>query len=211
MSSSDHSITIVDYGVGNLLSIRNMLRKIGIGSRVTADPDEIRTADKLILPGVGAFAHAMDRLRKLGFEEVLRQRVLDEGVPILGICLGMQLFARRGDEGDVSGLGWLPADAVPFDQARLRAHDRVPHMGWSDIAPGPRSGLFEGTPPNPRFYFAHSFHLAHDDPEDVAAWTIHGYRFAAAVERRNILGVQFHPEKSHRYGMGVLRNFAERY
>lgn len=139
MSSSDHSITIVDYGVGNLLSIRNMLRKIGIGSRVTADPGEIRTADKLILPGVGAFGHAMDRLRKLGLEEILRQRVLDEGVPILGICLGMQLFARRGDEGDVSGLGWLPADAVPFDQARLRAHDRFPHMGWSDIAPGPRS------------------------------------------------------------------------
>jgi glutamine amidotransferase len=203
-------ITIVDYGVGNLMSIQNMLGKLGFPSRTSSDPGEVTTADKIILPGVGAFAHGMDRLRTMGFEEPLRERVIDDGVPILGICLGMQLFSRRSDEGNVAGLGWLDAEAVSFDKSRLQPHHRVPHMGWSEIDVTRPSRLFDEAPER-RFYFVHSYHVDCNDDSDVVAWSTHGYPFAAAVERNNIVGVQFHPEKSHRYGMTLLRNFAERY
>jgi glutamine amidotransferase len=203
-------ITIVDYGVGNLMSIQNMLGKLGVGSRISAEPRELRTANKIILPGVGAFAHGMERLRAMGFEEPLGERVMNDGVPILGICLGMQLFSRRSDEGDVPGLGWLDADAVSFDRSRLQQHHRVPHMGWSEIDVTRPSRLFDEAPER-RFYFVHSYHVACHDQSDVLAWSTHGYPFVAAVERNNIVGVQFHPEKSHRYGMALLRNFAERY
>lgn len=202
-------IAIVDYGVGNLKSIQNMLRKLGIASQITSDPGALDSASKLILPGVGAFAHGMERLRSLGFEEPLRRRVVDDGIPILGICLGMQLFSRGSAEGDVPGLGLLPAETVEFDPTRFQQYHRIPHMGWSDITLPRASRLFQGVEPQPRFYFVHSYHVACDDPAVVSAWASHGHPFVAALERGNIAGVQFHPEKSHRYGMALLKNFAD--
>ncbi len=187
-----------------------MLRKLGIGSLITSDPEEVMRADKLILPGVGAFAHGMHQLRALGLRDPLQRKATMDRIPILGICLGMQLFARRSDEGNVPGLGWLQADAVAFDRSRLASHDRVPNMGWGEIAAAMPSRLFTGTA-DPRFYFVHSYHLSCDNPLDVTAFSTHGYAFEAAVERDNIIGVQFHPEKSHRHGMAVLRNFVELY
>ncbi|HET9425899.1 MAG TPA: imidazole glycerol phosphate synthase subunit HisH [Gemmatimonadaceae bacterium] len=204
-------ITIVDYGVGNLDSIRNMLQRVGARARIVADPDDVRRADKLILPGVGAFAHGMESLRASGMVQALKERAVDHGVPTLGICLGLQLMTRSSEEGNVSGLGWIAARTVAFERARLDAALRVPHMGWADVALPRTSRLFEGMPPESRFYFVHSFHVVADAECEVIATAGHGYRFAAALERDNLTGVQFHPEKSHRFGLQLLRNFAERY
>ncbi|MEO7685232.1 MAG: imidazole glycerol phosphate synthase subunit HisH [Gemmatimonadaceae bacterium] len=204
-------ITVIDYGVGNLLSIRNMLHRLGVASRISGDPADVMASAKIILPGIGAFGHGMTRLKSLGLDEALNRRVLDDGVPILGICLGMQLFSRRSEEGEVDGLGWLPADSVVFDNTRLRPRDRVPHMGWSEVAVRGNSRLLSPGDEQSRFYFVHSYHLVFDNPGEVTGWSTHGYSFASMVESGNIAGVQFHPEKSHRYGMAVLRNFAERY
>jgi len=203
-------ITIVDYGAGNLASIANMLRKVGAESRVSADPADVRTADKLILPGVGHFDHGMQNLRARGLDEALTQRVVREGVPILGICLGLQLFARGSEEGTSSGLGWIDADVRRFDTSRMAEALRVPHMGWADVSIEHPDALVESLPPDPRFYFVHSFHIVADHEPDVLVRAVHGYAFVAGVARGHIRGVQFHPEKSHKFGMKLLANFAER-
>jgi glutamine amidotransferase len=199
-------IVIVDHGMGNLGSVANMLRKIGSEGVRSADPDVIARADKLILAGIGAFDGAVGRLAELGLVDVLNETVLDRRVPVLGVCLGMQLMARSSDEGSRSGLGWLDADvrrfAFPAD-VRLP----VPHMGWSEVHPTRPSPLFEDGTANLRFYFSHAYHLVCHDPGDVAATATYGYEFAAGVHRENILGTQFHPEKSHVFGMDVYRRF----
>lgn len=204
-------ITIVDFGVGNLESIRNMLAKVGVVAEITARPDVVRRAEKLILPGVGAFDHGIESLRERGLEEALQERVRHDGVPVLGICLGAQLLTEGSDEGCEPGLGWIPGRTVRFDRGRLADTDRVPHMGWADLAVVRESRLLQDLPEAPRFYFVHSYHLRPVDDAAVVGMATHGYPFAAVIERDNILGVQFHPEKSHRYGMQLLRNFAERY
>lgn len=200
------SIAIVDYGLGNLGSVANMLKKIGVKAKVTADAGEIRLAKALILPGVGHFDTGMRNLVASGLKAVLDQCVLQAKVPVLGICLGMQLMARRSDEGSEPGLGWLAADVKRFDfpsGVRLA----VPHMGWNEIEPSD-SSLYRGLE-SPRFYFVHSYHLVCEDETDVAGWATYGYRFAASVHHGSIFGTQFHPEKSHRFGKAVLKNFAE--
>jgi glutamine amidotransferase len=200
-------IAIVDHGMGNLGSVHNMLRKIGVESRRTADPDELETADKLVLAGIGAFDGAAERLADLGLVDVLNDLVLDRKMPVLGVCLGMQLMARSSAEGSRSGLGWLDADVRRFHFApgvRLP----VPHMGWEVIEPTRPSPLFEADGEERRFYFSHAYHLVCHDPTDVAATASYGYEFAAAVHRGNILGTQFHPEKSHVFGLEVYRRFA---
>lgn len=204
-------ITIVDCQLGNIMSVQNMLRRLGFESTVTSNPERIAAASKLILPGVGAFGYAMNQLRKLGLEAPLQKRVAEDGVPVLGICLGMQILCRGSEEDDVKGLGWLPADVVAFDSERIEGHQRIPHMGWGEIEVPRPTRLFPATSEDTRFYFTHAYHLSNDDEQDVVAWTTHGYAFPAAIERGNIVGVQFHPEKSHRHGMEVLRNFAEKY
>jgi glutamine amidotransferase len=201
-------LVIVDYGAGNVASIRNMVRKAGFDSQISSDPAKILSASKLILPGVGHFDHGMQNLRERGLVEALNTRVLEQRVPILGICLGIQLFARRSDEGAAPGLGWLAADVVRFDVAQLGERLRVPHMGWSDVEIVRPHPIFEGLPRPSRFYFVHSYHLQCDTEELVTTRAYHGYSFTASVAQANILGVQFHPEKSHTFGLQVLRNFA---
>jgi glutamine amidotransferase len=202
-------ITIIDYGMGNLGSILNMCRHLGIPAETSGDPATVVRAEKLILPGVGAFDAGMEKLDQSGLREALDQRVVRENAPILGICLGMQLLARRSEEGVRPGLGWIAADVVRFQSPEGRQPPlQIPHMGWSHLTPRLDSRLFAGLPADPRFYFVHSYHVVCDQPGDISATTEHGGTITAAIERGHILGTQFHPEKSHRFGMQLLRNFA---
>ncbi len=201
-------ITIADTGFGNLRSIMNMLRRAGVESTITADLAVVRDARKLILPGVGAFDAGMDRLRSLGMVEVLREKALVDKVPLLGICLGAQLLFEKSEEGASEGLGLIPGSVVRFQKEKLGAELRIPHMGWSEVTLQKPSVLFEGMVSEPRFYFVHSFHFAPTHADDVICTCDHGEAFPAAVERGNIYGVQFHPEKSHKFGLKLLENFA---
>lgn len=201
-------ITIVDYGMGNLGSIRNMLKKIGVDSEVSADARTIGAARKLILPGVGAFDAGMDNLERSGLIPVLNERVLQARVPTLGICLGMQLMTRRSDEGQRKGLGWVDAESLRFRPADAAL--KVPHMGWNRVMSVRASPLTDGLPDEPRFYFVHSFYVRCLNEADVLLTTPYGDAFHSAFQHANVAGVQFHPEKSHKFGMALLRNFAER-
>ena len=201
-------ITIINYGAGNLASIQNMLRFLNVDCEITGDPQTISRAKKLILPGVGAFDHGMQRLHELNLIEVLNQKVLGEKIPILGICLGVQLFTKRSDEGTLPGLGWIDAETVHFNQSSLAENDRVPHMGWRDVEINHASKLAKELPTNSRFYFVHSYHLRCNSPKDVLFSARYGYSFPSGVEKENIYGVQFHPEKSHRFGKKLLANYA---
>jgi glutamine amidotransferase len=198
-------VTIVDYGMGNLGSIRNMLSRIGAESAITSRPEEIAAADKLILPGVGHFDEAMRNLRSSGMVEALNEAVMRNGRPILGICLGMQLLTRRSDEGTEPGLGWVDADTkrLPFENLR------VPHMGWNLIERRQDHPLTQDLPSEPRFYFVHSYFVHPDRDENLLTSTVYGEPFASAIVRDNVLGTQFHPEKSHKFGMKLLANFVE--
>ncbi len=207
MSERAKMTTVIDYGMGNVGSIVNMGRKAGGSFTVSADPAVIAQADKLILPGVGSFDHGMTKLRERGLIPVLNQQVLERKVPILGICLGVQLFTRGSEEGVLPGLGWIAGDTIRFKRAVEPSTLKVPHMGWNFIEPARADPLLRDLPPEPRFYFVHSYHLVCDDAADVLAWTQYGHRFASAVQRGNIWGTQFHPEKSHKFGLALLKNF----
>jgi glutamine amidotransferase len=200
-------IVIVDHGMGNLGSVANMLRKIGADAIRSADPDVVAGADKIVLAGIGAFDGAAGRLAELGLVDALNEAVLSRRVPTLGVCLGMQLMARSSEEGAQAGLGWLDADVRRFSFPPERRLP-VPHMGWQEIERSRPSPLFPNEDGEPRFYFSHAYHLVCNDPTDVAATATYGYEFAAAVHRDNILGTQFHPEKSHVFGLDVYRRFA---
>lgn len=201
-------ITIVDYGMGNLGSIANMVRRIGGKSIITSSKNEIKKAEKLILPGVGAFDNGMQNLKKLGLIEIFNQKVLKDKIPVLGICLGMQLLGNSSEEGKLSGLGWIDGKTVKF-QFENGSKLKIPHMGWNSVVIKKKSKLFENMPRESRFYFVHSYHLICNDKKDILAITEYGYDFTSAVERENIYGVQFHPEKSHKFGMQLLKNFIE--
>ncbi len=200
-------IGIVDYGLGNLASVTNMLRRVGASSILASRPEEIGRADKLILPGVGAFDHGMARLEATGLLDALNERVLEARVPVLGLCLGMQLFTRGSEEGRRPGLGWLPAETRRLQPADSRM--KVPHMGWADVRAVRAHPLLQEAEPELRFYFVHSYHVVCDDRQSVVAEADHGLAFCAVACAGNIMGVQFHPEKSHRFGMKLLRNFVE--
>jgi imidazole glycerol-phosphate synthase subunit HisH len=199
-------IGIINYGLGNLTSILNMCRRLGIEAIITADPVELRKADKLILPGVGHFKQGMDNLKTSGLQVLLNELVLQDKKSILGICLGAQLMTRHSEEGDVDGLQWVNADTVRFNAGKLNGL-KVPHMGWSDIILKDTNPLWEGLPPEPRFYHVHTYHFAFNDNTEVSATAHYGYDFACAFHLNNIYGTQFHPEKSHKFGMKVLENF----
>jgi glutamine amidotransferase len=201
-------ITIVDYGLGNLGSVANMLRRLGVLSKVTSSVSDLSTATALILPGVGHFDRGMRSIVERGFKDVLSQRVLEAKVPVLGICLGMQLLGKGSEEGTEAGLGWVNARAHKFVfSPALRLP--VPHMGWNSIEPKD-SQMFAGhEPERTRFYFVHSFHVVCESEADVAATSVYGTHFTSALRHDNIWGVQFHPEKSHSFGMRLLKNFVD--
>ncbi len=202
------NVLIVDYGMGNVGSVANMLRKVGASSEVSGDPDRIAEAESLLLPGVGAFDVAMDALRDQGLVEPL-ERVRRRGVPVLGICLGMQLLADSSEEGTSIGLGWIPGRVTRLPSTGTDGPVRLPHMGWSAataIKTSPRVPSLGRD--DARYYFVHSYAYRCDDPADVLGESWYGTTFTSAVERDNVLGVQFHPEKSHRHGMALLADFA---
>jgi len=201
------NLVVVDAGIGNLGAIPNMLKRIGATARITNRADEIAAADRVILPGVGAFDAAMRTLNELGIVDALTQKATVERVPVLGVCLGMQLLFRGSEEGDIPGLGWIDGEVVKFQLDAADRSVRVPHMGWNYVAAENGAALLAGFEQTPRFYFAHSYHVRCDDPDDVAGWTSYGYRFASVVQHGNIGGIQFHPEKSHRFGLKVFENF----
>lgn len=200
-------ITIVDYGMGNIGSIVNMLKKLGASSRLSQDPAEILGAERLILPGVGAFGRGMENLRSRGLVEVLNEAVIGARKPTLGICLGMQLLGEGSEEAGEAGLGWIGGRNVRFRFEREPL--RVPHMGWNVVQPKTAAALFSAFDGETRFYFVHSYHFVSSDPADVAATSVYGFEFTAALQRGNLFGVQFHPEKSHKFGERLLQRFVE--
>jgi len=201
-------IGIVDYGLGNISAFANVYRRLGIDVVVVRDARTLRGATKIILPGVGAFDHAMELLNASGMREPLDEMVLGASVPVLGICVGMQILAGGSDEGRAAGLGWIDGGVSSF-KSLGRFDLLLPHMGWNDVQPAQAVGLFSGLETDARFYFLHSFYFECTRPQDVAAVSSYGVDFACAVHSRNIYGVQFHPEKSHHFGTQLLKNFAE--
>lgn len=198
-------VTIVDYGMGNIGSLVNMFRRIGVRSLVTDRPDDIATARKIVLPGVGAFDAAITRIDDLGLREVLRARAIDAAIPFLGICLGMQLLVDSSEEGIARGLGFIPGSARRFARGQGL---KVPHMGWNEVTVMRRSPVTDFLPPDPRFYFVHSYYVTAADSDDVSLACTYGVEFAAGLRRGNVYGAQFHPEKSHKFGMAFLSGFA---
>jgi imidazole glycerol-phosphate synthase subunit HisH len=208
-------VVIVDYGVGNLGSLANMLKKAGARASISSDRDAIARADKLILPGVGAFDNGMRHLEASGLIPVLDERART-GTPLLGVCLGMQMLARRSEEGVLPGLGWIDAEVIRLRPGAVGGSPdgngvlKVPHMGWNELLPLRQHPLLADLGEEPRFYFVHSYHVVCGSRDTELAHADYGGRFVAAVAQGNVLGVQFHPEKSHRFGTQLLRNFAER-
>ncbi|MES2468343.1 MAG: imidazole glycerol phosphate synthase subunit HisH [Verrucomicrobiota bacterium] len=202
--------TIVDFGLGNLGSIGNMLSRFGEPSRTSRNSEEILGADRLILPGIGAFDEGMNKLRELGLVETLTTAVMEEKIPILGICLGFQMMTRRSDEGSSEGLGWLDGETLSLKTMAENASLRVPHMGWNVVDVVGAAPLFEGMMNDARFYFVHSFGVSPTLP-DAQQWgksRFENVDFISSAGKDHIMGVQFHPEKSHRYGLQLLKNFS---
>lgn len=201
-------ITIIDYGMGNTGSIVNMLKKIGVQARITADIEEIAKAQKIILPGVGHFDRAMEKISQNGLREILDQKALKEKIPFLGICLGMQILTKSSEEGQCAGLGWIPAKTVRFNFSK-ESPLKIPHMGWNLVQRTTPSKLTEGSEEETRFYFVHSYCVKVEEEANSILKTEYGVKFDSAIQNGNIYGVQFHPEKSHRFGMRLLNNFAK--
>ena len=203
-------IVIVDYGVGNLASIVNMLKKVGVKAIASSDPDVLKQAEKLILPGIGAFDAGMEKLNERGLVPLLNQLVLEKKVPVLGLCLGLQLMTKGSEEGKLAGLGWFDAETVRYKFGQEQANLKVPHMGWNTIEIRHPHPLLSELEPDSRFYFVHSYYVHCNNAEAVLAETDYGGYFHSVVGEGNIMGAQFHPEKSHKYGMRVLKNYAEK-
>jgi glutamine amidotransferase len=197
---------IIDYGMGNLRSIQHKLEKIGADADISSKPEELATADTLILPGIGHFYEGMKNLKEYGLIPVLNKKVLEDKTPILGICLGMQLFTSWSEEGNTEGLCWIDAITKKF-QFEDKGSIRVPHIGWNKIHFKRKNYLMEGVPPEQRFYFAHSYYVDCLNPDDVLTTTNYGVEFVSSLHRDNIFGTQFHPEKSHLEGMNIIKNF----
>ena len=204
----DKRIVIIDYKLGNIASIINMVKKIGYLATLSDDPVEIFKADSILLPGVGTFDRGMQKLNKSGLIPVLNDKVLKQGTPILGICMGMHLLTKKSEEGNLSGLGWIDCETKkiqPCKENKLK----VPHMGWNTVSPKVKNSIFKGFEEDPRFYFVHSFCVECKKTDNILGTTHYGQEFVSSIYKDNIYGVQFHPEKSHRFGMQILKNFLE--
>jgi glutamine amidotransferase len=202
-------ITLVHYGLGNIQAFVNLYNRLNIPVAVAETADELRHAQKIILPGVGAFDWAMTRLEQSGMRACLDDLVMAKHRPVLGVCVGMQMMAKRSEEGVMEGLGWIDAEVRRFDEVFFAQKTHLPHMGWNDVAPRQHSGLFRSLDSGARFYFLHSYYVAPRQEGDVLATTDYNGSFASSVRSGNVFGVQFHPEKSHQWGIQLLKNFAE--
>ena len=202
-------IVIVDYGIGNLQSIVRAFAKVGTGAVLSADAAILDDAEKIVLPGVGSFAWGMRHLEGSGLLPVLTRKVRQEKTPLLGICLGFQLLTHRSEEGDAQGLGWIDGETKRFRFDGAGDRQRVPHIGWNDLAVERDHPMLQGLPESPCFYFVHSYYVTCSDPEAVLARTEYGHPFVSVVQKGNIVATQFHPEKSHANGLRLIRNFVE--
>lgn len=202
-------ITIIDYGMGNLGSIKNMFKYIGVESTIESDVDKIKNASKILLPGVGSFDTAMKKINETDLKEVLNEKALKEQVPVLGICLGMQLLTNSSEEGALNGLGWIDAKTMSFKN-RIDKQYRIPHMGWNIVNKSNDSLLTDGFEAfdETRFYFVHSYFVKVENEKNSILKTNYGVEFDSAIQKDNIYGAQFHPEKSHKFGMKLFENFA---
>ncbi|MEO9023064.1 MAG: imidazole glycerol phosphate synthase subunit HisH [Ginsengibacter sp.] len=200
-------ISIIDYGAGNLGSIANMLRKLGNPGIITSSADDIAKADKLILPGVGNFDYGMSKLQQSGLIEVLNDKVLNDKIPVLGICLGAQLMTKKSEEGKLPGLGWFDAEVKKFSFPADQINLRIPHMGWNYVTVQKQTLLTKDLPEESKYYFVHSYYIHANTPEDVMLTTNYYNDFASALNHDNIYALQFHPEKSHKYGLKIFQNF----
>lgn len=202
-------ITIVDYGLGNIKAFSNMYKRLNIETRLARSSEELRDATRIVLPGVGHFDYAMDLLDSSGMRATLDELVMSKDVPVIGICVGMQILANSSEEGQRRGLGWIPGHVQSLRKLPIGNDMPLPHMGWNDVAPTQSFGLFSGLETDARFYFLHSFYFDAANHSDVAATANYGQDFPCVVQSGNVTGVQFHPEKSHHWGARLLRNFAE--
>jgi len=202
-------ITIVDYGLGNLGSIQNMFKHIGVKARIESDVDKIKSASKILLPGIGSFDTAMEKINKKGLKEVLHEKAIKEQIPVLGICLGMQLLTSSSEEGHLSGLGWIPGKTLTYKN-QINKKIKIPHMGWNLVSKSSESELTQGFEDfeEVRFYFVHSYFVKVADEKNSILKTSYGVEFDSAIQKDNIYGAQFHPEKSHKFGMKIFKNFA---
>lgn len=200
-------VTLVNYGLGNIRAFAHIYQRLNIPVVVATTAEQLARAEKIILPGVGAFDWAMTRLNDSGLRDTLDELVLRQQVPVLGVCVAMQMMAHRSEEGELPGLGWIDAEVVRFDRAQI-SHAPLPHMGWNDVRPTATDSLFRGIEA-PRYYFLHSYCIVPRHPGDVLATARYGSDFTAAVHSGHVFGTQFHPEKSHQWGINLLQNFAE--
>jgi glutamine amidotransferase len=196
--------------MGNLLSVKKKLDRLNLNTKISSSPEAILASDKIILPGVGHFQKAMNNLHSLGLFDALNETVLNKKTPIFGICLGMQLMAKHSEEGDTMGLGWIDADVVKFNIKNTLIY-KIPHTGWNQTANKKQSKLMVDIPDNSEFYFVHAYHMKLNNTVDALHETEYEYPFVSAIEKENILGVQYHPEKSHHIGELMLKNFVNRY
>lgn len=201
-------ITIIDYGVGNIFAFQNVYKRLDIPTKIAKTSQDLADAEKLILPGVGSFDYAMNQLNNSGMREKLDELVLDKKVPVIGICVGMQMMGNRSDEGKLEGLKWIDSEILKFDESLIQQRTKLPHMGWNDVTPVNNHPLFIGLEKSAIFYFLHTFYFKCKNEKESIAISNYGISFSSAVNRDNIYGIQFHPEKSHQYGEKLLNNFA---
>ena len=201
--------TIIDYGVGNIAAFVNVFKRLNVPTQIAKCTKDLIGAEKLILPGVGHYDRAMSELLKSGMLGELNELVLEKKVPVIGICVGMQMMGNSSDEGTSEGLKWIDANVKKFDETKIKQMNRLPHMGWNDVFPVVKSPLFEGLEKDALFYFLHSYYMECNNPDDVLAVTEYGDQFTCAAYQENIYGIQFHPENSHKYGETLLANFAK--
>ena len=202
-------ITLIDYGVGNINAFVNVYKRVNIPVKIAKNIQDLEGAQKLILPGVGHFNHAMSQLNNSGMRAKLDELVLEKKIPVIGICVGMQMMGNYSDEGNMEGLKWIDASVKKFDETKINQVTRLPHMGWNDVKPKKDLALFKGLENDAIFYFLHTYYFECNNPDDIMAVSDYGIEFACAAHHENKYGIQFHPEKSHHYGEVLLHNFAK--